>query len=73
MSNRKTVTVDGDAHAKLAAHKDPSESWSDVFSRAADALSDSESEHTLNTVAVENVDEIARRTASEVEDRMTRR
>ena len=43
------------------------------FSRAANALAHADGEHTLNTVAVENVDEIARRTASEVENRMTRR
>lgn len=74
MSNRKTVSVTLEAHAALAEQKHPDESWSDVFHRAADALGEvGTDEHEPNTVVVENVGEIAVRSAEKVEERMTRR
>jgi len=73
--SRTTLTVTDDAHDRLAAHKGDGESWSDVFERAAEALEgqDSDLNTDPNTVAVDNVDEIARAAADAVENRMARR
>jgi len=70
MSDRKTITLRESAYDALDDAKREDESFSDTVERLADG---SEGEHTPNTVAVTNVDEIARRTADEVENRMTRR
>jgi predicted CopG family antitoxin len=70
--SRKTITVSEAAYERLQAHKDSGESWTEVINRAAEAM-DSEDEHKPNAVAVTNIDEIARATADEVENRMTRR
>lgn len=73
MSDRKTVSTTIEAHAALATQKRDDESWSQLFTRAARALDEQDTEHTPNTVTVENVGEIAVRSAQEVENRMTRR
>jgi len=70
MSDRKTITLRESAYDALDDAKREDESFSDTVERLADG---SEAEHTPNTVAVENVDEIARAAATEVENRMTRR
>jgi len=69
MSDRKTITVDADAFKTADADRREDESWTDYLRRVAG----DDDEHTPNTVAVENVDEIARAAATEVEDRLTRR
>ena len=68
MSDRKTLTVSAEAFEAADADRREGESWTDYLLRVA-----REDEHTPNTVAVENVDEIARMTAGEVENRMTQR
>jgi len=65
--SRTTITVTDDAFEAADADRRDDESWSDYLQRVADT------EHDPNTAAVSNVDEIARATADEVEDRMTRR
>lgn len=69
MTDRRTITVREPVYERLSADKADDESWSDYLSR----LADGDGEHGLNTVAVENVDEIGRATATQVENRMTRR
>jgi hypothetical protein len=71
MTGRTTTTTSEAAHDRLAEFKRDGESWTELFHRAADALESAEG--GVNTTAVENVDEIARATADEVENRMTRR
>jgi hypothetical protein len=72
--SRKSITVDASVYERLADHKDADESWSDFGARVADTLEDDDGgEHKPSTVAVTNVDEVARATADEVENRMTRR
>jgi len=66
--SRKTITVTGAAYEAADADRRDDESWSEYLERVA-----GDTEHGPNTVAVENVDEIARQTADEVENRMTRR
>lgn len=66
---RKTISVTEDVYERLAEAKREGESWSNTLAR----LADGGGECKPNTVAVENVDEIARATADEVENRMTRR
>lgn len=68
MTGRKTITVDEPVFDRLAEAKPADASWSEYLSNLADGTV-----NDVNTVAVENVDEIARQTASEVENRMTRR
>ena len=70
MSDRKTITVSEAAYDAADADRRDSESWTEYLLRIA---GDSEGEHTPNTVVAENVDEIARAAATEVENRMTRR
>jgi predicted CopG family antitoxin len=70
MSGRKTITVTEACYERLQAVKRSDESWTDCLTRLAD---DTDTERKPNTAVVENIEEIARRTASEVEDRMTRR
>ncbi|MFC7202876.1 hypothetical protein ACFQJC_05065 [Haloferax namakaokahaiae] len=65
---RKTITVTETAFNAADEERRDGESWSDYLVRTA-----TDTEHEPNTVAVENVDEIARRSAEMVEDRMTRR
>ena len=65
--SRKTITVSTEAFEAADADRRDGESWSDYLQRVAD------DEHGPNTVVVKNVDEIARASASEVENRMTRR
>lgn len=73
--SRKTISVDEGAYETLEAHKDEDESWSDVFEQAAEALEsgDGSDEHEVNTAVVENIDEVKRAVADEVENRLTRR
>jgi hypothetical protein len=71
MTGRTTITTSEAAHDRLADHKRDGESWTELFNRAAEALESRDGD--VNTTAVENVDEIARATADEVENRMTRR
>jgi predicted CopG family antitoxin len=71
MTGRTTITTSEAAHDRLADHKREGESWTELFNRAAEALESTEGD--VNTTAVANVDEIARATAEEVENRMTRR
>ena len=67
---RTTLTVTDDAHDAAEPVKDELDmSWSQFLEAAADAL-DGADEHGPNTVAVENVDEIARASAQAVEDRL---
>lgn len=75
MSDRKTHTITEAAHEAADATRQDDESWTEWTLRAVEALEgpDDSTEHESNTVAVENVDEIARRAAEEVENRMTRR
>lgn len=68
MTDRKTITLREPAYDALDDAKREDESFSDTVERLADGPA---GEHTPNTVAVENVDEIARAAASEVENRMT--
>lgn len=67
--SRKTITVTDAAYEAAAADRRDGESWSEYLERVAS----DDTEHTPNTVAVTNVDEIARAAADAVEDRMTRR
>jgi len=69
MSDRKTLSVTVECYEELQAEKRENESWTDCLSRLVDGAD----EHGLNTVAVENVDEVARATATEVENRLPRR
>jgi len=70
MSDRTTLTVTDEAYAEAEPVKDElGMSWSEFLEAAADAL-DGGDEHEPNTVAVENVDEIARASAQAVEDRL---
>jgi hypothetical protein len=69
---RKHVSVTSDAYAALEAVKRDGESWSECFERVAREVG-GDTANGPQTVAVENVDEIARRAADEVENRMTRR
>jgi len=71
MTERTTTTTSQAAHDRLAEHKRAGESWTELFNRAAEALESQDGD--VNTTAVANVDEIARATAEEVENRMTRR
>jgi len=77
--SRTTISVTDDAHDRLAAHKGDGESWTDVFERAAAALDgdgdgeDRDPQTDPCVVSAETIEEIARATAAEVEDRMTRR
>jgi len=70
MSDRKTITLRASAYDALDDAKREDESFSDTVERLA---GESDGEHTPNTVVAENVDEIARAAATEVENRMTRR
>jgi predicted CopG family antitoxin len=70
---RKHVSVTSDAYAALEAVKRDGESWSECFERVAREVAETDTANGPQTVAVENVDEIARRAADEVENRMTRR
>jgi len=70
---RTTLTVTDDAHDVAEPVKDDlGMSWSEFLEAAAEAL-EGDTEHEPNTVAVANADEIARQTASKIENRMTRR
>lgn len=69
--SRKTITIREDVFDRLDADRGDTESWSDFLDRLADE--DGDTEHEPNTATVENVDEIARAVAAEVENRMTRR
>jgi hypothetical protein len=73
--SRKTITVTDDVYERLGALKQDDESWSDIGDRAAGALESQDDDVNTdpNSVAVTNVDEIARASADAVEDRMTRR
>ena len=72
---RKTITVTEDVYERLATLKRDDESWSELGDRAADVLESGDSDVNTepSSVVVENIDEIARASADEVEDRMTRR
>ena len=65
---RKTLTIDEDLFDDLSEAKSEDESWTDFLRNLADGDLNS-----VNTVVVENVDEIARAAGDEVENRMTRR
>jgi predicted CopG family antitoxin len=66
MSDRKTLSVTEACYERLEAEKREDESWTDCLIRLADGAD----EQGPNTVAVENVDEIARASAQAVEDRL---
>ena len=65
---RKTISIDEDLFDDLSEAKSEDESWTDFLRNLADGDLNS-----VNTVVVENVDEIARAAGDEVENRMTRR
>jgi predicted CopG family antitoxin len=72
--SRKTITISKNAYDRLAPLKDEDESWTDIIHGLVDEVEGrDDGEHSPNTVAVTNVDEIARATATEVENRMARR
>jgi len=73
LMTRKTITVTDEAFEAAAADRRDGESWSDYLQRVADADTDADTEHDPNTVAVANIDEVARAVGDEVENRMTRR
>lgn len=64
---RKTITVTEAAFEAADSDRDEDESWSEYLQRVADT------EHTPNTVVVENIGEVARAVGDEVEDRMRTR
>lgn len=68
MTGRKTITVDEALHERLSEAKPADQSWTEFLDDLADGTV-----NEVNTVAVSNVDEIARAAADEVENRMTRR
>lgn len=68
---RTTLSVTDDAYDALDTHRRDDESWSECFARIAAEFDDTE--YGPQTVSVDNVDEIARAAADEVENRMTRR
>jgi polyphosphate kinase 2 (PPK2 family) len=71
--SRTTLTVTDEAFKAADADRHDDESWSDYLKRVADADADADTEHNPNTVAVANIDEVARAVGDEVETRMTRR
>jgi predicted CopG family antitoxin len=73
--SRQTITASDAAVERLREFKRDGESWTETLNRAAEALEaqDGDGELGMNSVAVENVDEIARAAADEVENRMARR
>ena len=75
MTDRKSITVSGDAFDRADAHKQEDESWTDFWHRVADTLESQDEDVSTepDTVVVENVDEIARASADKVENRMARR
>jgi predicted CopG family antitoxin len=62
--SRTTITVTDDAFEAADADRRDDESWSDYLQRVAGT------EHDPNTVAVENIGEVARAVGDEVESRM---
>ncbi|MFB6189347.1 MAG: antitoxin VapB family protein [Halapricum sp.] len=80
MSDRKHLSILADVYERLEAHKHEDESWSDLVERAADALEEDGNEDDVNgleTLTEEHIDDIAartaRKTADEVQDRLTGR
>lgn len=79
MTDRTTLSLPDDTVERLEAHKRDGESWPAFADRVANILddTDSEGEHAMNTLPPGVVDdlaaEISRRTADEVENRLTRR
>jgi len=73
--SRKTVTFPKDVFDRLDDLKHDDESWPEFGERVADVLEaqDGDVNTETNTVVVDNVEEIARASAGEVENRMTRR
>lgn len=72
---RTNVPIDDDLHARLSELKGE-DTWNELLARAADALeADDVDDGATQTahIPAEQVEEIARQTASEVENRMTRR
>ena len=69
MGDRAHVSTKQESYDRLDAHRREDESWSDMFERLADVLEDADANGS-ETVAVENVDEIARASAKAVEDRL---
>jgi len=65
--SRTTITVTDDAFEAADADRRDDESWSDYLQRVAST------EHDPNTVAVENIGEVARAVGDEVENRMRTR
>ena len=72
---RTTLSVPDALYERLEACKRDDESWPDVLKRAAEALesTDDGSERTMDALTQDHIDDIARATADEVENRMTRR
>jgi predicted CopG family antitoxin len=70
MADRKTISLTEGAYDALEAEKREGESFTDVVRRLT---AETGTTQTPNRVAVANVDEIARRAATEVENRMTTR
>lgn len=69
--SRTNISVRDEVYADLEALKRDDESWSDLLARLAAA---DQGNHTQTTrIPAEQVEEIARATGREVEDRMTRR
>jgi len=71
--SRTNIPVSNAVYDQLADHKGDDETWDDVLKRAADALDEELGSEQTACIPPEQVAEIARETASEVENRMTRR
>ncbi|MWG36480.1 hypothetical protein [Halomarina oriensis] len=67
--SRTTISVPPALHDRLSAEKPDDESWPAFL----ESLLDGRDEFTMNSLSEDDVDRIARQTATEVEDRMTRR
>lgn len=77
MTDRTNISVTDDVHERCSTLKRDDESWSAFLTRAADALEQTETDHTQTALTTAHIDDIAarvsRRTAEEVENRLTRR
>ncbi|RKS83299.1 hypothetical protein BDK61_2642 [Haloarcula quadrata] len=71
--SRTNIPVSDAVYDRLADHKAEGETWDDVLEQAADALDEEPGSEQTACITPEQVAEIARETAAEVENRMTRR
>ena len=77
MTDRTNIPVSDALYKHLQKHKGESDTWEDALERAVDALEDADPDavgrEQTACIPAEQVDEIARKAAAEVENRMTRR